>query len=87
MCGPFETILRGGDVVFGSRVIAKYGCGAVRFVPQMRIRHLEIASSFAWFSKLWIYGRNFGHYGPTAGYKPLTFRQRQSVRGAPNVRW
>ena len=81
-CGPFETILRGADVVFGSRIIAKYGCDAVQFVPEMQVRHWEIDSSFIWFSKLWIYARSYGVYSPTTGTRPLTFRQRLSVQSA-----
>ena len=79
-CGPFETIMRGADVIFSSRIIAKYGCDAVRFVPEMQVRHWEIASSFTWFSKLWIYGRSYGVYSPTTGTRPITFRQRMRVQ-------
>ena len=81
-CGPFETILRGADVIFGSRIIAKYGCDAVRFVPKMQVRHWEIDSSFTWFSKLWIYGRSYGVYSPTTGTRPLTYRQRLTIQSA-----
>jgi hypothetical protein len=48
----------------------------------MKIRHLEIESCYTWFSKLWIYGRNYLNYGPISGYKPLTFRQRLRVQYA-----
>ncbi len=81
-CGPFETIMRGADVIFSSRIIAKYGCGAVQFVPEMQVRHWEIVSSFGWFSKLWIYARSYSVYSPTSGTRPLTFRQRLSVQSA-----
>ncbi|MEI8018915.1 MAG: glycosyltransferase [Schlesneria sp.] len=80
VCGPFETILRGADSVFGSRIIAKYGCDAVRFVPEMQVRHWEIISSSTWFSKLWTYGRSYGDYCRTTGTRPITFRQRMRVR-------
>ena len=81
-CGPFETIMRGADVIFSSRVIAKYGCDAVRFVPEMQVRHWEIDRSYKWFSKLWIYARSYGVYSPDSGTRPLSFRQRLSVQSA-----
>ena len=79
-CGPFETIMRGADVIFSSRVIAKYGCDAVRFVPEMLVRHWEIDRSYKWFSKLWIYARSHGVYSPATGTRPITFRQRMRVQ-------
>ena len=81
-CGPFETIMRGADVIFSSRIIAKYGCDAVRFVPEMLVRHWEIDNSLKWLSKLWIYGRSYGVYSPASGTRPMTFRQRMKVQNA-----
>ena len=75
-CGPFAEIARGGDVVFASRVVAAYGCDAMRFVEAMRIRHLEIDRWYAWHRKMWIYGQSYQRYHALSGTRPLHYAER-----------
>lgn len=74
--GPFVEIARGGDVVFVSKVIAANGCGAVKFVPEMLIRHLEIDRWYSWHRKMWIYGRSYQRYHQLSRTRPLSYRNR-----------
>jgi glycosyltransferase involved in cell wall biosynthesis len=78
-CGPFVEIARGGDVVFASRVLAAYGCDALRFLEPMRIRHLEIDRWYGWHHKMWIYGQSYERYHTLSGTRPLDFRERFQV--------
>jgi len=77
--GPFVEIARGGDVVFLSRVIAASGCDAVRFAPDILIRHLEIDRWYSWHRKMWIYGRSYQNYHPLSRTRPLSYRDRLAV--------
>lgn len=78
-CGPFVEIARGGDVVFASRVLAAYGCDALRFLEPMRIRHLEIDRWYGWHHKMWIYGQSYERYHTMSGTRPLEYRERFAV--------
>lgn len=78
-CGPFVEIARGGDVVFASRVVAAYGCDALRFVESMRIRHLEIDRWYAWHRKMWIYGQSYQRYHTLSGTRPLFYSERLRI--------
>jgi glycosyltransferase involved in cell wall biosynthesis len=78
-CGPFVEIARGGDVVFASRVLAAYGCDALRFLEPMRIRHLEIDRWYGWHHKMWIYGQSYERYHTLSGTRPLDYRERFQI--------
>jgi len=85
--GPFEEWQRGADVVFVQRVIDAYSCGAIRYVPDMCVRHLEIRSVWTWLGKMHIYGRSFRHYREHVQQTPLGARDRvrvfrSTIRGA-----
>lgn len=75
-CGPFVEIARGGDVIFASRVLAAYGCDALRFLEPMRIRHLEIDRWYGWHHKMWIYGQSYERYHTLSGTRPLDYQER-----------
>jgi glycosyltransferase involved in cell wall biosynthesis len=79
-CGPFVEISRGGDVVFASKVLHRYGCSAVRFVPQMGIRHLEINRWYGWHHKMWIYGQSYERYHQMSHTRPLSYRNRIAIQ-------
>lgn len=74
--GPFLELERGADVVFVRKVAERYGCEAVRYVPQMCVRHLEVTSVWKWFRKMKIYGRSFRGYGKLVRSRPLNAGER-----------
>jgi len=79
MHGPFDDRPRGADTIFVRRVVDCAGCGLVRFVPGMRVAHLEIDGPGTYLKKTFIYGRSLQSYRRTVASKPLTFRDRWQV--------
>jgi glycosyltransferase involved in cell wall biosynthesis len=77
--GPFLEMARGSDVVFLQRVIDRYSCQAVRYVPEVRVRHLEIESVLSWYRKLFTYGRSFAKYRKVVPVRPLSIAERMRV--------
>lgn len=74
--GPFDDRPRGSDTIFVRRVVDGAGCAAVRFVPEMKVSHLEIDGPSTYLKKTFIYGRSLQSYRRTVVSKPLTFRDR-----------
>ncbi len=74
--GPFLELLRGADVVFVHRVIDSYSCDAIRFVPDVRVKHLEITSIWKWFQKLYTYGRSYRLYSKFEKIRALNSKER-----------
>lgn len=77
--GPFIEVARGGDVVFVSAVLAACGCEAVRFVADVRVRHLEIDRWYGWHRKMWLYGRSYQRNRALSKTRPLSYRERFAV--------
>jgi glycosyltransferase involved in cell wall biosynthesis len=77
--GPFLEIARGSDVIFIRRCIDMFSCKAVRYAPQMRVRHLEIESPGKYFRKLFVYGSSSRKYRHVANARPLTNWERFQV--------
>ncbi len=77
--GPFLELNRGADVVFVHRVIAEYSCDAVRYSPDIGLRHLEVTSVWKWFQKMHIYGRSFRGYSELVLSRPLSYREKLQV--------
>lgn len=74
--GPFVERARGSDVIFVHRCIDRYSCAAVRYSPQIQVRHLEIETPGKYFRKVFIYGSSSQRYGQLVGARPLTMRER-----------
>src|SRR5262249_23591812 len=74
--GPFVERARGSDVIFVHRCVDRYSCAAVRYAPQVRVRHLEIENAREYFHKVFIYGRSSQHYRKIVPATPLTTRDR-----------
>jgi glycosyltransferase involved in cell wall biosynthesis len=55
--GPFWEVPRGADSVFVYRVMEYESPRVVRYVPDARVRHLEILTLTRWMRKKMIYGR------------------------------
>ena len=77
--GPFVEIARGADVVFVSRVLEAYGCDAVKFVPELLIRHLEIDRWFHYHRKMFIYGGSYQGYRRMSRTRALSYRSRLEI--------
>ena len=77
--GPFLELNRGADTVFVHRVIAEYSCDAVRYSPDIGLRHLEVTSVWKWFQKMHIYGRSFRGYSELVLSRPLSYREKLQV--------
>jgi glycosyltransferase involved in cell wall biosynthesis len=77
--GPFVELQRGADVVFMSRAVAAFGCSAVRFSPDLVVRHLEIDRWYSWHRKMFIYGRSYSGYHRISHTRPLQYASRFEI--------
>jgi glycosyltransferase involved in cell wall biosynthesis len=73
---PFVERRRGGDTIFVRQVVDAGSCETVRYVPQMRVDHLEIRSAFGVLRKHFIYGRSRRLYRHISHTRPLTRDER-----------
>ena len=73
---PFVERRRGGDTIFVRQVVDAESCSAVRYVPQMRVHHLEIRHASAMLRKHFIYGRSRRLYRHLARTRPLSTGER-----------
>lgn len=80
-CGPFLEIIRGADSIFLSRVVEEYSREVVRYVPEARIRHLEITSVWCHLRKKFIHGRSFqqNFNRRKKSYRPLTRAEHSAL--------
>src|SRR5262245_52136328 len=74
--GLFVERNRGSDVIFVQKCIDRYSCAAVRYFPQVQVRHLEIETPSQYFHKVFIYGSSSQRYAQIVGTRPLTIRER-----------
>jgi glycosyltransferase involved in cell wall biosynthesis len=77
--GPFQEMDRGSDVVLVRRCVDRYSCDAVRYCPDMRVRHLEIDSPEKYFRKQFIYGGSIQRYASIANARAITNWERMLV--------
>lgn len=77
--GPFVERQRGADVIFVHRVLAAYSCDAVRYSPNLCVRHLEVTSIWKWFQKIHTYGRSFRGYSRLVPSRQLSASERVQV--------
>ncbi len=55
--GPFVEWQRGADSAFVRKAVDKFGCDAIRYDPDIFVKHLELASAVTYFKKAYAYGR------------------------------
>lgn len=77
--GHFLEIRRGADVVFMHRVIDTYSCSAIRYAPEMQLRHLELSTLGEWLHKTLLYGRSLRGYGRLVRSRPLRHKERWRI--------
>lgn len=54
--GPFHGLGRGADMIFVHQTAERGLIGAVRYVPEACVRHLEMTSAWVWIRKMFTYG-------------------------------
>jgi glycosyltransferase involved in cell wall biosynthesis len=85
--GRFDEVARGADVVFVRRVVDAESPDAVRYEATAVVEHLEIGSVWAWWRKMFIYGRSSRYYRSGPPTRALTNRERREVlRGTIRAR-
>ena len=77
--GAFDEVARGADVVFVRRAVDAYSPDAVRYCPAAVVEHLEIVSVWAWWRKMFIYGRTSWFYRSDPPTRALTNEERREV--------
>jgi glycosyltransferase involved in cell wall biosynthesis len=74
--GPFVERPRGSDTIFVRRVVDGEGCGAVAYLPHMRIAHAEMVGARAYYGKMFTYGRSRQLYRHIVKTRPLSSAER-----------
>jgi len=77
--GPFVEVTRGGDTLFVQKALRQYTCELVRYVPEMQVQHLEIATVGSWYRKLVLYGKSYQMYRQFASVRRLGMRERVRI--------
>jgi glycosyltransferase involved in cell wall biosynthesis len=91
--GPFLIRGRGADTMMVRRVVDALGCDAVRYAPEMVVRHLEMTSLADYYGKRSVYGTSNQQISREIDFRPLhngerweiyrrTVRATGSTRGA-----
>lgn len=74
--GPFVERPRGSDTIFVRRLVEGDGCGAVAYLPAMRIAHAEMVGARAYYRKMFTYGRSRQLYRHLVKTRPLSSAER-----------
>jgi glycosyltransferase involved in cell wall biosynthesis len=77
--GPFPIRARGGDTMMVRKVVDALGCAAVRYEPDMVVRHLEMTSLADYYAKRSVYGRSNEQISREIVFRPLRNGERWSI--------
>ncbi len=77
--GPFPEIDRGGDTVLVRRAVDAFGISSLRYRPDVRVRHLEVATVRDYWAKRRVYGRSSERIRRLVDFRPLGARERWAV--------
>jgi hypothetical protein len=77
--GAFDEGARGSDVIFVHRVLARWGIGAVQYVPDAVVDHLEIDRAAVYFRKAYLYGKSANRYASIVPARPLRNGERLRI--------
>lgn len=77
--GPFVERRRGSDTIFVRRVVGTLPCSVVRYDPDIRVEHLEVADIWTYFRKMATYGESRESYRHLSWTRPLTLGERVRV--------
>jgi glycosyltransferase involved in cell wall biosynthesis len=68
--GLIPSIYRNSDIVMLFEVLNKYSCEAVCYSANVGVRRLEVSNIWKYYSKHYIYGRDFYRYSKVANASP-----------------
>jgi glycosyltransferase involved in cell wall biosynthesis len=74
--GPFVERPRGADTIFVRRVVEGEGCEAVVYASAMRVAHTEMDGAWAYYRKMFTYGRSRQLYSHIVRTRPLSTAER-----------
>jgi glycosyltransferase involved in cell wall biosynthesis len=85
--GPFLLRQRGSDALFVRQVVERFGRNAVRYIPSMAVRHLEIRGALDYCRKVFVHSRSIRALASVTALRPLDFQERmdafsRTVKGA-----
>ena len=77
--GPFPEVQRGGDTILVRRAVDAFGCGVVRYRPEVRVRHLEVGTLRGYYGKARLYGGSNERLRAFVPFRPLRSSERWEV--------
>ena len=78
--GPFDEVSRGGDTLLVQRAVEEFGVSICSFEKAMRVTHLEVDSLFAYYKKMFLYGRSLEmNRSIRPRMRPLSSRERFNI--------
>jgi len=85
--GRFPIRSRGSDALYVRTVVGRFGREAVRYVPEMAVRHLEVQGALDYYRTAFTRSRCVRSLGPVTGLRPLELNERmyawsRTVKGA-----
>jgi hypothetical protein len=75
-CGLFPERARGADSIFVRRVVDRFDCTSVRYVPEVLVRHMEINRIRDYYNKRLIYGGSYERYRRVSSARALNYAER-----------
>jgi glycosyltransferase involved in cell wall biosynthesis len=78
-CGLFLEMARGADSIFVRTVVDYFDFEYVRYVPGVRVRHMEIGRIRDYYQKRVIYGRSYEGYRKVRSARSLSYAERTLI--------
>jgi len=75
-CGLFLEMARGADSIFVRRVVDQFDCKSVLYVPDVRVRHMEMNRIWDYYQKRVIYGQSYERYRKVRSARALSNVER-----------
>jgi glycosyltransferase involved in cell wall biosynthesis len=77
--GPFQIRARGADTMLVRKVVDTLGCDAVRYEPEMLVRHLEMRTIGDYLGKRAVYGGSNERIAREITFRPLRNGERWAI--------
>jgi glycosyltransferase involved in cell wall biosynthesis len=77
--GLFIERDRGADTLFVHKLLDRYPCSSILYLPEMRVKHLEIEFLRDFYKKMNIYGSSKRRSDHLASMRSLNFREKLQV--------
>jgi len=78
-CGLFLEMARGADSIFVRQVTDQFDCESVRYVPGIRVRHMEMTRIWDYYRKRVIYGKSYERYRKVRSSRALSNAERTRI--------